>query len=58
MATMFVIIMQLENNVSIIDHTFMATGPAAIEKKKNKSSIKFHHPRDWYEFIRTVGVNK
>ncbi|XP_036326739.1 uncharacterized protein LOC118739490 [Rhagoletis pomonella] len=64
-ATMFAVFMQLENNVTIIDHKFMVPGHthmecdsdhAAIEKKK--SSIKIHHPRDWYQFVRTVGVKK
>lgn len=66
-ATMFAIFMQLENNVSVIDHKFLVPGHthmecdsdhAVIEKKKNKSSIKIHHPRHWYQFVRAVGVKK
>lgn len=66
-ATMFEIFMQLENGVEIIDHKFLVPGHthmecdgdhALIEKKKKCTTLQIHHPRDWYQFIRTVGVTK
>lgn len=66
-ATMFSIFMQLENNVTTLDHKFMVPGHthmecdsdhAAIEKKKKKSTVKIHHPRDWYQFIGAINSNK
>lgn len=66
-STMFETYMQLETNLEIIDHKFLEPGHThmecdidhgMIEKKKKKTTVKIHHPRDWFQFIRTVGVKK
>lgn len=69
-ATMFAIFMQVTDttgSISIIDHKFMVPGHthmecdsdhALIERKKKITSAQIHHPQDWYQFIRTVGVKK
>lgn len=66
-ASMFQTFLQLENNVETVDHKFLLPGHthmecdidhALIEKKKRLTTVKIHHPRDWYQFVRTVGVKK
>ncbi|KAK3931053.1 Proline--tRNA ligase [Frankliniella fusca] len=53
-------------SLKVIDHKFLVPGHtymecdqvhAQIEKKKKKTTLELHHPRDWYNFIRTVPYN-
>lgn len=66
-ATMFYLFMQNinESSLELIDHKFMVSGHShmecdsdhsVIERKKKKTTIKIHEPRDWYQFIRSVGT--
>lgn len=66
-ATMFSIFLQTSTNLEIIDHKFLEPGHthmecdtdhALIEKKKKKTNMKIHHPRDWSQFIRSVGEKR
>lgn len=66
-AAMFTTFMATSNNIETIDHTFLVPGHthmecdtdhAVIEKKKKKTSLKIHHPRDWYTFVSSVGGKK
>lgn len=68
-ASMFTTFMQLETNVNVnvIDHKFLVPGHthmecdsdhALIEKKKKSTMVAIHHPRDWFQFVRTVGIRK
>ncbi|KAK3925611.1 30S ribosomal protein S12 [Frankliniella fusca] len=50
-------------SLEVIDHKFLLPGHtfmecdqihAQIEKKRRKATIELHHPRDWYNFIRSV----
>lgn len=63
-ALMFAIFASAPNEIETIDHKFLEPGHthmecdadhALIERKKKKTSIPIHHPRDWYQFIRTAG---
>lgn len=50
-------------SLQVIDHKFLVPGHtfmecdqihAHIEKKKRKAPMEIHHPRDWFNFIRTI----
>lgn len=64
-ATMFHVYMQnnQQSALKFIDHKFLVSGHthmecdsdhAAIERKKKRSTVKIHEPRDWYQFVRSV----
>lgn len=67
-STMFMTFLYTMNNqVKTIDHKYLIPGHthmecdvdhSVIERKKKKTQTKIHHPRDWYNFIRSVGVKK
>lgn len=61
---MFMVFLQSETNVKTIDHKFLLPGHthmecdvdhSVIERKKKKSLVQIHHPREWYQFVRTAG---
>lgn len=62
-ATMFEIFAQMDSNITTIDHKFLVPGHTHMEcdsdhaliEKKKKTLIKIHHPRDWFQFVRSVG---
>lgn len=63
-ATMFLAFLQSQSEIDVIDHKFLVVGHthmecdsdhAVIERQKKKTQIKIHHPRDWFQFVRTVG---
>lgn len=65
LSIMFTTFIQSSSNIEIIDHKFLEPGHthmesdtdhALIERKKKKTDVKIHHPRDWYNFIPTVGI--
>lgn len=64
-ATMFAIFVSNSQNIEYIDHKFLISGHthmecdvdhSVIERKKKKTTFQIHHPRDWAQFIRTVGT--
>lgn len=64
-ALMFSIFASTNKNITTIDHKFLVPGHthmecdidhSIIERKKRKTTVQIHHPRDWYQFIKTVGV--
>lgn len=66
-ALMFAIFTASSENVDTIDHKFLEPGHthmecdtdhSLIERKKKRTSIPIHHPRDWYQFIRAAGEKK
>lgn len=66
-ASMFNIFLQSAENIKIIDHKFMLPGHthmecdvdhSIIERKKKKTCVQIHHPREWYQFVRTAGTKK
>lgn len=66
-ASMFLLFMQMNTNVNVIDHKFLVVGHthmecdtdhAAIEKEKKLTSARICHPRDWYNFVANVGAKK
>lgn len=66
LAAMF-LVFQSNSSIDYIDHKFLVVGHthmecdvdhALIERTKKKTSIKIHHPRDWYQFVRTVGSKR
>lgn len=63
-ATMFSIMVSNASHIEMIDHKFLQPGHthmecdidhAQIEKKKKKSTMPIHHPRDWYVFVGAAG---
>lgn len=66
-ATMMAVVARNISEIEIIDHKFLEVGHthlecdsdhSLIEKKKKRSGIQIHHPREWYQFVRTVGTKK
>lgn len=66
-ALMFAMFVSTVDNIETIDHKFLVPGHthmecdvdhSVIERKKKRAAIQIHHPRDWYQFVRTVGVSK
>lgn len=66
-STMFSVFVENSNNIHTIDHKFLVPGHthmecdtdhAVIERKKKKNNAKIHHPRDWFQFIRSVRSKK
>lgn len=62
-SSMFLTYMANSQTIRTIDHKFLVPGHthmecdtdhAQIEKKKRKTTIKIHHPHDWYQFVREV----
>lgn len=63
-ATMMSILVANSTHINIVDHKFLTPGHthmecdvdhSVIERKKRKTNIKIHHPRDWYQFVRAAG---
>lgn len=63
-ALMFSIFALTTENIDYIDHKFMIPGHthmecdidhSIIERKKKKTSIQIHHPRDWYQLVSSAG---
>ena len=61
---MFLLFLENNPHIKSIDHKFLTPGHthmecdvdhAAIERKKKKTGMKIHIPRDWYQFVRSVG---
>lgn len=55
------------NEINTIDHKFLEPGHthmecdsdhSLIERKKKRTSVPIHHPRDWYQFVRSAGERK
>lgn len=64
LSAMFKLFLQSSTNIDTIDHKFLIPGHthmecdsdhAVIEKKKKVTSLKIHYPRDWFQFVRSVG---
>lgn len=64
-ASMFMSFLQSDTNIDTIDHKFLVVGHShmecdtdhsVIERKKKKTQIKIHVPRDWFQFVRGVGT--
>lgn len=67
LSTMFMTFLQNSSSIETIDHKFLVVGHthmecdvdhALIERKKKTTNVKIHHPHDWYNFVRSVGVRK
>lgn len=65
--SMFIAFLESNPNIKMIEHKFLEPGHthmecdvahALIERKKKKTTMKIHHPRDWYQFVLSVGTNK
>ncbi|XP_050315706.1 uncharacterized protein LOC126750209 isoform X1 [Anthonomus grandis grandis] len=63
-AAMCFSVLQQHPSLKVIDHKFMLSGHshmecdtahAMIEKKKKRTDMRIHHPRDWAQLIRSVG---
>lgn len=63
--SMFMTVLQSSDTLELIDHKFLVVGHthmecdvdhALIERAKKKSGIAIHHPRDWYQFVQTIGT--
>lgn len=63
-ATMFTIFMQSANTFETIEHKFLVPGHthmecdvdhSLIERKKKRTHVPIHHPRDWFQFVGSVG---
>lgn len=66
LSTMFMTFLETSKSIETIEHKFLVVGHshmecdvdhALIERKKKRTNAKIHHPHDWYNFVRTVGVN-
>lgn len=64
---MFMIAVLNNENIDSIDHKFLITGHthldcdadhSLIERKIKAAMSSMHHPRDWLQFIGTVGTGK
>lgn len=65
LSTMFLTFLKNAVNIANIHHKFLVPGHthmecdvdhALIERKKKATQIRIHHPHDWYNFIRSVGI--
>lgn len=63
-STMFTLYLKTNQNIKTIDHKFLEPGHthmecdvdhALIERKKKINDMKIHHPRDWGQFVRSIG---
>lgn len=66
-ATMFLVAMQQNTHLEIVDHKFLISGHThlecdvdhgLIEKQKKKLQVPISHPYDWYQLVRSVGKKK
>lgn len=66
-ALMFSMFSSSNENIDCIDHKFLVPGHthmecdidhSIIERKKKNTSIQIHHPRDWFQLVRSVGVKR
>lgn len=64
MVCMFLLAVRNHPSVETITHNFFVPGHthmdcdvdhALIEKAKKKTQMDIHHPRDWYQLVRTCG---
>ncbi|XP_026736448.1 uncharacterized protein LOC113500004 [Trichoplusia ni] len=64
---MFLLAMRNNTNLETITHNFLVPGHthmdcdvdhALIEKAKKKTQMDIHHPRDWYQLVRTCSKKK
>lgn len=66
-SAMFLAFLENSKTIEQIDHKFLVVGHthmecdsdhAAIERKKKRTTVKIHHPRDWFQFVRSVGESR
>lgn len=62
-ASMFMLAVNHFEHLTSIEHKFLISGHThmecdsdhgLIERRKKKTTVEIHHPRDWIQFVRTV----